>query len=203
MALQFNIESLEGVDASLHALYTKTDSGYRLDVSGVDTADELKGALAKERESNKEAKRKLAEIEAAREDAERKTLEEQGKFKDLSEKERIAKLEAEKRFTELQRKVSEKTRDIMLRDLAQSMTADVVEQESIILAAERMVKIEGEEVSFSKPIEELKTDLTRFVRSKAQGDNDGGNNRGGVNKDIDISKLTPAQMMRIGREQKK
>ena len=178
MALEFQRDSLDGIDASLHGLYTKTDSGYRLDVSGIDTAEELKGALSKERESNKDAKKRLAELEQAREEAERKTLETQGQYKELSEKERTAKIEAEQRYVELQKKVAEKTRDIMLRDLAQSLTSDTVEQESIILAAERMTKIEGDEVTFTKPVEELKADLNRFVRSKANGTNDGGNTKG-------------------------
>lgn len=179
MALKLEIDSLDGLDASLHSQYVKTDTGYRLDVDGMEDTGGLKTALQKERESNKEAKQKLAELEKLRDDAEQKTLEEQGKYKELSERERNDKLQAQSKFEELQKKVAEKTRDIMVRDLAQSMTTDVVELDIIVRFSADYVTIEGEEVKFNKSIEEIKTEMARFVRSKANGSNDKGNNRDG------------------------
>lgn len=180
--LKFQIDSLEGLDASLHGFYDKTDTGYQLKVDGLEDTGGLKTALQKERESNKDAKQRLAELERQREEAEKKVLEEQGKYKELSEKERADKLLAEQKLAELQRKISEKTRDIMVRDLASSMTSDSVELDIIVKFSSDYVTIEGDEVKFSKPIEEIKTEMSRFIRSKAKGSGDGGNDgKGGGN----------------------
>ena len=178
MALKFEIDSLDGLDSSIHSQYVKTDTGYRLDIDGLEDTNGLKTALVKERESNKEAKQKLAELEKLRDEAERKTLEEQGKYKDLSERERNDKIQAQSKFAELQKKVAEKTRDIMVRDLAQSMTTDSIELDIIVKFSSDFVTIDGEDVEFSKPIEEIKSEMSKFVRSKASGTDDGGNNKG-------------------------
>ena len=172
------VENLEGIDAAFHSLYEKSDEGYRLSVDGLDDASGLKKALQSERESNKEAKNKLTELERLRDEAERKAMEENGRFKELSERERTDKLQAQSKYEELQKKVAEKTRDIMVRDLAQSMTSDTVELDIIVRFSADYVSIEGEEVKFSKPIEEIKTEMAKFVRSKANGTNDGGNTKG-------------------------
>jgi len=177
--LKFELENLDGLDDSLKDFYTEHDGKYRLKVDGIDPADELKSALKKERESNKEAKSKLAELEKLRDEAEKKAMEEQGKYKELSEKERQEKLEAQKRFDELQTKIAKGRRDIMIRDLAASMTTDPVEIEAITRFAVDYVEIEGEEVKFTKDEDSIKEELSRFVRSKASGTNDGGNKGGG------------------------
>jgi len=174
--LKFELENLDGLDDSLKNFYTEHDGKYRLKVDGLDAADELKNALKKERESNKEAKTKLAELEKLRDEAEKKAMEEQGKYKELSEKERQEKLEAQKRFDELQTKIAKSRRDLMVRDLASSMTNDPVEIEAITRFAVDYVDIEGEEVKFNKDENSIKEELSRFVRSKASGTNDGGNN---------------------------
>ena len=49
MALQFEVETLEGIDEGLHGLYAEHNGKFRLSVSGIDPADELKEALRKER----------------------------------------------------------------------------------------------------------------------------------------------------------
>ena len=180
--LKFELENLDGLDDSLKDFYTEHDGKYRLKVDGIDPADELKSALKKERESNKEAKTKLAELEKLRDEAENKAMEEQGKYKELSEKERKEKLEAQKRFDELQTKIAKGQRDLMVRDLATSMTTDPVEIEAITRFAVDYVEIEGEEVKFSKDEDSIKEELSRFVRSKASGTNDGGNRGGGGNQ---------------------
>ena len=178
MALKLMVENLEGIDAAFHSLYEKSDEGFRLSVDGLDDASGLKKALQSERESNKEAKNKLTELERLRDEAERKAMEENGRFKELSERERTDKLQAQSKYEELQKKVAEKTRDIMVRDLAQSMTSDTVELDIIVRFSADYVSIEGEEVKFSKPIEEIKTEMAKFVRSKANGTNDSGNTKG-------------------------
>ncbi|MCK9532612.1 MAG: hypothetical protein M0R77_19160 [Gammaproteobacteria bacterium] len=179
--LQFQLDNLDGLDASLHSLYEQTDSGFQLKVKGIDDPKELKSALQKERENNKTAKSELDQIKKEREEAERKILEEQGKYKDLSERERQEKLEALKKAEDLQRKIAEKDRAIMVRDIASSLTSDELEQQVIQRFAMDYVEINGDEVKWNKSEDQIKEELGKFVRSKANGSNDGGNNKTGGN----------------------
>lgn len=181
MALKLEIETLDGVDEKYHGEYVKVGDIYRLDVDGIEDISGLKNALKSERDSNKDAKTRLSELEKLRDEAEKKALEEQGKYKELSAKEREEKLKYEQRFNELAQKVSTSKRDLMLRELAASLTSDGLEQEIIARFAQDFVKIEGEEVSYTKDLDDLKKDLAKFVRSKATGTNDRGNNSDGGN----------------------
>lgn len=178
--LKFEIESLEGVEQSIQSLYEKTEAGsYRLKVDGIEDTTGLKTALQKERESNKDAKAKLAELEKAREELERKELEAQNRYKEISEKDRQSKLEAEQKYLELQSKVAKAKRDLMVRELASSMTSDSTEIDVITRFAVDYVTIEGEEVKFSKDEKAIKEELARFVRNKSNGSDDKGNKGGG------------------------
>jgi len=57
------LDSLEGVDAGLQSFYTKTDDGkYRLQVEGLDDGSALKTALQKERESKRDAEKRLNDL---------------------------------------------------------------------------------------------------------------------------------------------
>ena len=66
MPLQFEVDSVEGLDDAVKSLYVEKDGKFRLDVSGIDPADELKEALRKEREVSKSRQAKLEELDAAR-----------------------------------------------------------------------------------------------------------------------------------------
>lgn len=180
--LKFKVENLDGVDASLHGFYDKTDSGYQLKVDGVEDVTGLKNALQAERDGNKDAKTRLGELEKLRDEAERKALEEQGKYKELSAKEREEKLKYEQSYLTLEKEVATSKRDLMLRELASSLTGDTLEQEIIARFATDYVKIEGKEVSYTKELEELKKDLAKFVRSKANDAGDRGNENSGGDK---------------------
>jgi len=179
MALKYQVETLDGIDESQKSFYKQTENGYVLDVEGVDTGEELKGALNKEREANKEAAKRLKELEKQREDAEREAMTQQGKFEELSKADRAAKIEAEKKLAELELEIGKSKADMMVSKLASSLTADQTEQEIIGRFAADFIKIEGREASFDKPEDELKESLSRFVRSKASGGNDGGGGKGG------------------------
>ena len=114
MGLQFKVDTLEGVDESTAKLYVKDGDSYKLDVDGIDTADELKSALQKERESSREAKAKLkelsdqkAESDRLKAEAEEKRLLEKEEFKTLYEKEQKKQSEANEKLLKLQEKVSQ------------------------------------------------------------------------------------------------
>ena len=84
MALKYEIDSLDGVEESLRALYTKDGDIYRLDVDGVDKdaregLDKVKEALRKEREERAEAKKQVSELQAEKERAEKEALEKRNK----------------------------------------------------------------------------------------------------------------------------
>lgn len=177
--LKFQVESLDGVDASLHGFYEQTDGGYRLKVDGVEDVGGLKTALQKERENVKLTQKELAELKRLREEDEQKLMQEQGKYKELSEAEKARRLEAEQKFMTLEREIGQKSAALMVREMAQSLTADPIEQDIIAKFALDEIEIEGREAKFKKPLEDLKTELSKFVRSKAEGSNDGGNNKGG------------------------
>ena len=177
--LKLQVDSLDGIDTALHGFYNKTESGYKLNVDGIEDTNGLKTALQKERDSNKEAKTKLSDLEKLRDEAELKALEEQGKYKELSAKEREEKLKYEQSFNELQKEVATSKRDSMLQKLAASLTSDALEQEIIARFATDFVKIEGKEVSYTKDIEDLKKDLAKFVRNKSSDMQHKDNNSGG------------------------
>jgi hypothetical protein len=178
MALELNVDSLDGIDESLHGLYVKGDNGYTLDVTGVEDVTGLKNALKAERDGNKSAKQKLAELEAEKEEAEKAILLEQGKYKDLSDKEKADRLIAQKELGDLKTKIANQKRDAMVKDLALGMTTDKDEIDIISRFALDYTAVEGDEVTFNKSEDEVKAELSRFVKSKASGGGDGGNNRG-------------------------
>jgi hypothetical protein len=99
MALKFEIsaEAFDALEESQKGLYDKHGDGYRLQVEGIDPADELKEALRKEREEKAESKRKLKEYESDAEKRERERLEKQQEWEQLSktDKERADRLERE------------------------------------------------------------------------------------------------------------
>lgn len=173
--LKFELESLDSIDEGLHGLYVEKDGVYRLQVEGIDPADELKSALKKERETAKEAEKRLKELETQKTEAEKLALEEQGKFKELSERERKEKLEFQQRFEELTRKIAEGKREKLVRDIASKLTTDATEQEIISKFALDYVSIEGDEAKFSKDIAEIEGELSRFVFNKSTGSGDNGN----------------------------
>lgn len=76
MALQFELDSIDDLDEGVKGLYSQHESGkYRLQVEGIDPADELKEALRKEREESKKYKDRVKEHETAAEKARREAEE--------------------------------------------------------------------------------------------------------------------------------
>jgi hypothetical protein len=90
MALAFEIDSLDGLEESVKTLYKEHNGKFRLDVSGIDPADELKGALQREREERKAAKARADQLEREKAEAEEVRLREKSEFKELYEREKSA-----------------------------------------------------------------------------------------------------------------
>lgn len=121
MALKFEIDTLEGLDESLQALYTEHEGKYRLAVEGIDPADELKEALRKEREERAEAKRRLQEYETEAEKRDRERLEQQQEFEKLYKTESEQKAKVAQELEQLKREIAEKER----REVAMSVTGEL------------------------------------------------------------------------------
>jgi len=180
--LELQVENLESIDTALHGFYEESDNGYKLKIKGeFPDVSKLENTLKKVRDESKEYKTKLSELEKSRDEIERQKLESEGKYKELSEKDRGERLKYETDFKNLEKEIASSKRDLMLRELASSLTSDSLEQEIIARFAQDFVKIEGKEVSYTKDLDDLKKDLAKFVRSKATGTNDKGNDNTGGN----------------------
>lgn len=68
MALAYEVDDISTIDEGQRGLYVESEGKYRLDVSGIDTGDELKSALHKEREARKAAEKS---VNAAKAEADR------------------------------------------------------------------------------------------------------------------------------------
>lgn len=124
MSLKFEVDSLDGLDDSIKALYEQKGERFRLKVEGIDPADELKEALRKERDERRAAKDKLAEFEKAQTESEAKRLEETQQFESLYKN---TKGELEKRTSELdefRRKIADKERGELATQLANALSRD-------------------------------------------------------------------------------
>lgn len=137
MALKFEIsaEAFEALEDSQKSLYGKHGENYRLDVEGIDPADELKEALRKEREDRAEAKRKLQEYETEAEKRERSRLEQQQEWEQLSkaDREKADRLSAE--LQEMRDSVANEKRNAAAQSVVSELTRDT--------ARERLLKKEA------------------------------------------------------------
>ena len=90
MALDFEIDSIDGVDESLKSLYKEHKGKFRLDVTGIDPADELRRTVTNVKRERDEAKEKARILEDQRAAAEEERLREKSEFKELYEREKSA-----------------------------------------------------------------------------------------------------------------
>jgi arginyl-tRNA synthetase len=98
MALQLEVESLDGLDEGVQQFYQQVDDGkYRLAVDGLEDTDGLKSALEKERKARREYEKKMKSLEDVDPDeyrqlkqqqqkAEEEKLQKEGEFEKLREK---------------------------------------------------------------------------------------------------------------------
>jgi len=178
MSLNYMVETLDGIDEGIKPLYEQSENGFILKVSGLEDTSGLKSALTKERELNKEYKAKAKASDEATRQANEAKLAEEGKYKELFESKQNEATETTNKFNELQIKIAKAQGNSLIKDLALNMTTDKDEIEIISRFADDYLIFDGEEAKFNKPIEDIKATLVRFVKSKATGGNDSGNNKG-------------------------
>ena len=124
MGLKFEVDTLEGVEESHKAFYTEHNGKYRLSVEGLDPADEVKGALAKEREARKQAKTEAESLRAALDAKELAELESQKKYEELYKKAQESSGKTAAELTALQNKIADRDKSEAALKVAASLTRD-------------------------------------------------------------------------------
>ena len=107
--IEFKIESLEGLDESLHGLYEETDTGYQLKVSGIPEPqqEDLTGLKKKVEELLSEKKRESQKAREAAEAAEAARLEAAKKGNDTEALDKSWREKFESREAELQKQLND------------------------------------------------------------------------------------------------
>lgn len=153
MALKFEItaEQFEELDEGQQALYAKRGEGYRLEVDGIDPADELKEALRKEREERAEAKAKLKEYEENQTESERKRMEEQQQFEELYKTEQTQKTELQKQLETLKGSIADKERNETALGIVGDLTRDTMRAKLLQKEAMQYISHTPEGVKINGP----------------------------------------------------
>ena len=194
MALVFEIDSLDGLEESVKSLYKPHGEKFRLDVSGIDPADELKSALQREREERKAAKARAEQLEREKAEAEEERLREKSEFKELYEREKSAaqklreEWEAEKAATNKEKINSAAVKiGVALGDQESSIKLLTREAKDFISIENGQIKYEigGIEVDEAAVIKYLIENFGNICKSSvASGGGTTGSKNGGAGKKL-------------------
>lgn len=205
--LKFEIDSLDSIDDSFKALYEPNDGKFRLKVEGIDPADELKNALKKERELNKEAHRKLTEFEKLQLEAETKRLEEKQEFEKLWKSEKDSKTKLQSDFEMLKKTIENKERHQKAFKIASELTRDVKKADLLVKEALSYINFENGSLSFNDGLDDdtlknkLQLDFPFLVDgNQSSGGNSQGSSSAGVTQQIkreNFEKLSPLEQMKF------
>ena len=232
MPLKYEVDSLDELDEGLREHYEQSDSGkYQLKVDGIDTGEELKGALQKEREERKRAKERLQELEEeqrkAREEAEKAREEAARKSGDTEALERSYQEKIEKIQAEMDKQLQQ--RDAMLHkqtvtSVAKSMASEIAVQGSAkalephIQSRLQMEMRDGEPKTVvlddkgqpsAMTVEELREEISNdpafaplIAGSKASGGGASGGKGGGAAPSGDVRQMTREQKLDYYRQKR-
>jgi len=184
--LKFELDSLDGLDDGVKALYEQKGDKFRLSVEGIDPADELKEALRKERDERRGAKDELAQLRQQQADAEAKRLEDNQQFESLYKN---TKTELEKSTSELgefKRKIADKERGELAAQLANSLSRDTGKAELLKKEALAFIQHTSDGVVISGPdgtmtAEQLGKHLTERYPFLVDGNQSSGGGANGSN----------------------
>jgi len=224
MALAFEVENLDGIDESNKGLYVEHGEGFRLDVTGVDDAAEVKGALEHERTNHKAARDALKVSEDARKasdearTAAEKTAAENGDHKSLYESSEAARTALQVDHDALKGNVSKDKRNAAAMKIAVTL-ADGVNAE---LLSEQIMKrlsytdggikvLDAEGQPSVATLKDLTTEFKGNDRygsllkgNKSNGGGaGGGGNGGGASKEItrsEYSEMSPQAAAKFFKE---
>jgi hypothetical protein len=202
MPVPYEVESLDSVDEKYHSDYVEKDGKYVFDVTGIDTAEELKSALRKERSLHGEASKKYKDLKRKIEEQDAKSLEENKEFEDLYKK---TKAEKEELFETVKTQASE----LFLTPIVAKITTNEKKIDTarnlVLKFTEKMddgsLKLKGFD-STEELISHLKEEYQWiFDGSKASGGGATGSASGG--SAIDYKKLSPVQRIKEARKRGK
>lgn len=180
MALQFEVESLDAVDESLQSLYQEHDGKFRLAVEGIDPADELKGALRKEREERKAATERAQALEAAQKAAEREKAEQKGEFEKLWKQSEEERATSDAKYKELQQQIQDKDIDSALNSIGATLTKDAEKRADIAALYRQNAKFTDTGVIFEVGgVEMSATDFASMIAEQRPYLVDGNQSSGG------------------------
>lgn len=168
MALDFEVDSLDGLEENVQGLYVEKDGKYRLDVSGIDPADELKEALRKQRDETKSEKERRKALEEAQQKLEESQAKEKGEFKTLWEKEQEQKAKLLEELNTFKGTVAEKEKKLAISSVIGGMTSVEEKVEALNGIVSKYVEIneQGNAVYSQGGIEMSKTELVESLKTK-------------------------------------
>lgn len=186
MALKFEVDTLDSVDEAQRGLYAEHNGKFRLSVEGLDPADEVKGALAKEREERKKAKTEAEELRKALEAKELAELEGQKKYEELYKREQETRSKTSAELQQLKDAIAQREKSEAALKVAASLTRDTAKAEllkkEILNYTEHSadgVKFKGE--SGDMTAEQLTAHLTKQYPFLVDGNQSSGGGANGGN----------------------
>lgn len=208
MTLKLELASLDGLDATVAALYTEKDGKFRLDVDGVEDVSGLKAKIAELMGETKAERDKRKALEEAAEAAEAERAKQAGEFKTLYEKAQadLDKERAENRA--FKQKIEEKDREGVAASIAGELTRDTSraallkkEALSFLKNSDDGVKFEigGVGVDRAKVLEHLKAAYPFLVDGNQAGGGGAPGGGGGAAK-TKLSEMTEAERVKLYRD---
>lgn len=222
--MQYEVETLDGIDAAVHSLYTKDGDKYRLSVDGLPKGEDVGGLkskidelLAEKKDASARAKAAEAAAKAAQEEAARKAGDTDALDKSWREKLAAREAELSESMTRQTKAITAMTVESTAIRMAAELAGDLGTADLLIPHIMRRLAVEERDGMFvaavrdshGKPsaatIEELKKEFVAnplFSRviagSKASGGGaDGKPGLGSAN--ADMMKLPPVERMIAAR----
>ena len=185
--LSFEVDTLDSVEEQFKPLYEEKGGKYRLKVTGIDPADELKEALRKERDDRKAANAKLSDYEKAQAESEAKRLEEKQEYETLYKNTKGAFDKQSQEFEDFRRKLADKDRGELATELANSLTRDVSRADLLKKEALSYIQHTADGVVISGPDgtltkDQLKSQLAERYPFLVDGNQSSGGGATGSNK---------------------
>lgn len=215
MGLDYELKTLDGLEEGTAAFYKKVGDVYRLDVDGIDTAEEVKKALVKERDARKEAERKASEYKTEREKAETEKLEKAKEFEKLWSQEKEKRSQFESKLNELQNKIAEGEREKSALNAVSGLTKDTSKANLLKKEALSYIKTtpegivingpNGEDFDTAKLTEHLTQSFPYLVDGSpaggggSQGDGGAGSTQKTINRTT-FEKLSPPEKSKFVKD---
>ncbi len=163
--LKFEIdqEAFDALEEANQGLYAKHGEGYRLDVEGIDTGEDLKKALEHERTNRAKAREDLESLRKEQEAAERTRLEEQKEFESLYKKTQEELDSERKQAREFRDQITQRDIQASAQSIAQELASKDAKRAKVLADyASRFAKLEDGQIVYE--IGGLKVDKAQVAK---------------------------------------